>query len=86
MGREWEESSEIINAVRENIRAADSRCGISRLKKCYQPTQEVLLADQEVLLADQMNTAWRLKKTGSSGILSDVILMHDVSMLTSLPM
>ena len=50
MGREWEESSDIFNAVRENIRAADSRCGISRLKMWYQPTQEVLLADQ-------MNTA-----------------------------
>ena len=45
MGREWEESSEIINAVRENIRAADSRSAISRLKKWYQPTQEVVLAD-----------------------------------------
>ena len=50
MGGEWEESSEIFNAVRENIRAADSRCGISRLKTWYQPTQKVLLADQ-------MNTA-----------------------------
>ena len=50
MGGEWEESSEIFNAVRENIRAADSRSAISRLKKCYQPSQEVLLADQ-------MNTA-----------------------------
>ena len=79
MGREWEESSEIINAVRENICAAGSRSGISRLKKWYQPTQEVLSADQ-------VNTACRLKKTGSSGIPSDVILMHDVSMLTSLPM
>ena len=79
MGGEWEESSEIFNAVRENIRAADSRSAISRLKKWYQPTQEVVSADQ-------MNTACRLKKTGSSGIPSDVILMHDVSMLTSLPM
>ena len=79
MGREWEESSEMINAVRENICAAGSRSGISRLKKWYQPTQEVLSADQ-------VNTACRLKKTGSSGIPSDVILMHDVSMLTSLPM
>ena len=79
MGREWEESSEIINAVRENICAAGSRSGISRLKKWYQPTQEVVSADQ-------VNTACRLKKTGSSGIPSDVILMHDVSMLTSLPM
>ena len=101
MGREWEESSEIFNAVRENIRAADSRCGISRLKMWYQPTQEVVSAGsrsaisrlkkwyqptQEVLSADQVNTACRLKKTGSSGIPSDVILMHDVSMLTSLPM
>ena len=41
---------------------------------------------QEVVSADQVNTACRLKKTGSSGIPSDVILMHDVSMLTSLPM
>ena len=55
MGGEWEESSEIFNAVRENIRAADSRCGISRLKKCYQPTQDVVSADQ-------MNTACRMKK------------------------
>ena len=55
LGWEWEESSDIFNAVRENIRAADSRCGISRLKKCYQPTQEVLPTDQ-------VNTACRLKK------------------------
>ena len=64
MGREWEESSEIINAVRENICAADSRSAISRPSEHLLPTE----------------------KTGSSGIPSDVILMHDVSMLTSLPM
>ena len=55
MGREWEESSEFINAVRENIRAADSRSAISRLKKWYQTTQEVVSADQ-------VNTSCRLKK------------------------
>ena len=55
MGGSWEESSEFINAVRENIRAADSRCAISRLKTWYQPTQEAVSADQ-------MNTACRLKK------------------------
>ena len=89
IGGEWEEngrnpqkflmqSGRISVQPTQDVVSADSRCGISRLKKCYQPTQEVLPADQ-------MNTACRLKKTGSSGIPSDVILMHDVSMLTSLP-
>ena len=75
MGREWEENGRNP----QKLLMQSGRISV-------QPTQEVLSADSRCGISRPSEHRLPTKKTGSSGIPSDVILMHDVSMLTSLPM
>ena len=86
IGGEWEDNGRRMGGEWEENGRHPEKFLMQSGRISVQPTQDVVSADSRCGISRPSEHLLPTEKTGSSGIPSDIILMHDVSMLTSLPM